>query len=300
MTPDSRFSLLRRFALVCLAAMAATVLLSAFLRLKQAGIDCADWPACYGRVLREGLRPALPGTAVAAARLAHRVVATVVLIGSIVIALTAFGARELRSERVAAAGLVVIALGLAALGVATPGSTRPAVTIGNLVGGFAMLALCARLAFGAAGDRRLGGWATAAAVGVALQAALGAQVSASAAGLVCNGAIDCLRAAASGDWTSLDPFRPAIYTAADIAHRSAAPALLAHRIGAVVVALATIGAAAVAWRQRQIAEAIVLAALIVGEWLLGPAIGNGVAPLELALLHNALAATLLALLVRLR
>lgn len=296
----SAVRLLRRVAALCVFAMAATVLLSAYLRLKQAGIDCADWPACYGLPLREGKPPPLPGAAVAAARLAHRIVATVVLIGAFVIAMTAFARSELRSERVAAAALVVLALALAALGVVTPGSTRPAVTIGNLVGGFAMLALCVRLAFGDAGNRGLGAWATVAAAALVVQAALGAQVSASAAGLACDGLTDCLRAAAAGDWSSLDPFRPPAFAAGDGAHRAAAPLLLAHRAGAIGVALVTIGAAARAWRRQRHADAIALGTLLVAEWLVGPGIGTGTAPLGLALLHNALAAALLAVLVRIR
>ena len=41
--------------------------------------------------------------------------------------------------------LPLLALALATLGIATPGARLPAVAMGNLLGGFVMLALCWRL-----------------------------------------------------------------------------------------------------------------------------------------------------------
>ena len=62
-----------------------------------------------------------------------------------------FWQRALRHRSFVAGGvlvaaLLVLALGLAGLGIVTPGSRLPAVAMGNLLGGFAMLAICARLA----------------------------------------------------------------------------------------------------------------------------------------------------------
>ena len=50
--PDRRWLLLRRMAWLCTVLMLATISLSAFMRLSQAGLGCADWPACYAQNLR--------------------------------------------------------------------------------------------------------------------------------------------------------------------------------------------------------------------------------------------------------
>jgi cytochrome c oxidase assembly protein subunit 15 len=59
--------------------------------------------------------------------------------------------------------LLLLALALAALGIATPGTRLPAVAMGNLLGGFVMLALCWRLVASTrppttAATAGLGGW----------------------------------------------------------------------------------------------------------------------------------------------
>src|SRR5690606_34712305 len=91
-------------------------------------------------------RGAGPEADVLVARAAHRVVASVTLLLVIAMVLASYTARPaLRREGALALGLLGLALGLAVLGVVTPGSQLPAVTLGNLLGGFAMLALCARL-----------------------------------------------------------------------------------------------------------------------------------------------------------
>ena len=42
---------IRSLALVRTAVAVIVVLVSAMMRLKAAGLGCADWPACYGQLL---------------------------------------------------------------------------------------------------------------------------------------------------------------------------------------------------------------------------------------------------------
>ena len=92
-----RGRLLRRMALLCLLLVLVITSLSAFIRLSKAGLGCADWPACYGRALRQHQQgvavAAEEQAATAAARLAHRVVASAALLLVIVMAMTALSSQ---------------------------------------------------------------------------------------------------------------------------------------------------------------------------------------------------------------
>lgn len=290
--------------------MLATIALSAFMRLSQAGLGCADWPNCYGQNLRTAQIGDSPsaGHAVAAARLAHRVVASLTLLLIVVMTMATLASKPiLKRAGALSLALLVLALGLAALGIATPGARLPAVTMGNLLGGFAMLALCWRLAWSmqsqpTATGVGLGGWAIAGLLLLCAQLAGGALVSASYAALSCSDLADCARSAraANWDWQALNPWRaPAFQHTALPINVGGAIALWAHHIGAFVVlpVLALLGVGA--WRlgrRRDGAALLVLASLQLALGLLIVATGL---PLTMVLLHNLLAALLLATLVRL-
>lgn len=307
--PARRLALVRRLALWCAGLMLATIVLSAFMRLSSAGLGCADWPACYGQGLRDAVSgQAPPGShAVALARVTHRIVASLVLVLVIVLTMATLGTRPLlpREGRLALA-LLLLALALAALGVVTAGATLPAVTLGNLVGGFVMLALCWRLAMAPArpGDPPgLGlsaGLAWLALLLLLAQVTLGALVSGSYAALSCDSWADCGRAAAAGgwDWRALNPWQqPALGDGLPV-NPAGALTQLAHRVGALLLlpALAALGLAA--WRRGRRRTALALVLLVALQALLGwAAVGSGL-PIVLVLLHNLNAALLLALLAR--
>lgn len=172
------------------------VVLSAYIRLGDAGLGCADWPACYGQIgvhdnrsLAEG-GPLLPPSA---ARSFHRVAAT--LFGFFVLGITFLAFRH-RKRGGPGVVLPLIVLGLtvflSVLGVVTPSPLIPLVTTGNVLGGMAMLALLwwigLRIQPQAAPDAVPGvikPWARLALVVVAAQIALGAWTSGSFAGPSC-------------------------------------------------------------------------------------------------------------------
>jgi heme a synthase len=137
-------NLIRRLVSIALALVLVVTLSSAFIRLSQSGPPCPEWPACYG---------AQAGTAAAAlpeeppvffARVLHRIAASVA--GILFLAIAVLGWHRWRndSRRTVAVALVVLAGLLAWLGKYTP-STLPAVMLGNLLGGMALLGLLAWL-----------------------------------------------------------------------------------------------------------------------------------------------------------
>lgn len=268
---ERRRRVLRRMARACLVLVVLVVVLSAFMRHRMAGVGCADWPACYGQAQeagREGSAPAFDED-IALARLAHRAVASLVLVLVVAMLLGSLAPRPaLRREAALAGCLLVLALGLAVLGVASSGSRSHAVTAGNLLGGFAMLALCARLlavAGAAPGTRRdpVPFRGVAAVCGLLLlQACLGVLASASLA-------------------------------------LPEAPIHLAHRVGAIAASGAVLALGLLAWRRGRRRSALALAGVLLAVLALGLVIGAGTVAMPVILLHNLGAAGLLALAARL-
>lgn len=131
---ERRKRYVRQVALACTVLMFAVTTLSAFVRL--AGAAASDLPAEF-----------VESGAVVAARAAHRVAASTVLVFVIGLLALSLGPRPFlqREGRHALALFVLVAL-LAVLGRWSAGTVGPAVTLGNLLGGFLVFALCWRLA----------------------------------------------------------------------------------------------------------------------------------------------------------
>jgi hypothetical protein len=243
---------LRALAWLCLCLMGVVVVASAFLRHHGAG---------------DALQAAWAGE-LALARLVHRIAASVVLLGAVAMMVAARRAGE-RTAFALAAALFGVALLLSAVGLLAGASRSGAVVLVNLLGGFAMLGLCARLA---AQPSRTGiGRAAWTVLGlVALQAAGGALASAHASP-DCVGLTDC------------------------------SPFALLHRVSGVLLAfgLMVFGLWA-AWRRQRVSAAVLallaLLLLLLGVLLAG--IGSTTLP-PLVVLHNALAAAAVVILVRL-
>src|SRR3990167_6360490 len=165
-----RLTLLHRMAWICAVLVLVITSLSAFIRLSKAGLGCEPWPQCYGQELRaqqQGAEPAQADAATAAARLAHRVIASTALLLILVMVMTALASRPaLWPEGRLTLWLLFLALFLAVLGRWTSDARLPAVPLGNLLGGFAMFAVSVRLALvtsrpptSSPAPDRLAGWA---------------------------------------------------------------------------------------------------------------------------------------------
>lgn len=281
---------MRRMAWACLLLLLLVICLSAFLRHRAEGLGCQPWPSCFAA------GKAASGAPESLARAAHRVAATSVLLLVIGMLTLALRARPiLRREAGLSAWLLLLALLLAWLGVHTAGSRLPLVALGNLLGGFLMLATAGRLLAPSA-RRGLGGFAMAVGMLLALQIGGGALVSASHAGLACEDLRGCAdRAGAAGwPWPALQPWAVARLPPGD-----AALLQLLHRAGAGFAALAVAALGVLALRQGRRGEGLAVLVLLTALLMLGLVVGSTGLPLGLVLLHSLGSALLLALVVRL-
>jgi len=299
MNPDHpRTALLQRTALICALLVFCIVGISAYIRLSAAGLGCAPWPQCYAQAL-----PATPSASIDVLRLLHRLLAVALLPLLLLLLVGAF--KRKWDQRWTAVWALVVTLFLAVLGRWTAGAKIPAIALGNLLGGFLLFALCARMAFsearqgtGSAPDLARG-WRLAASVAVVVQVALGGLVSSTLAGLSCPDLIGCALPSPVS-WDALNPWHvPQVDPSAWPINPQGALVHLLHRcMGLITVALVTI----TAWhllkgRQRRIG--VVLLVLIALQLGLGILLVVAGLPLAAALAHNLLAALLLASLLAL-
>jgi cytochrome c oxidase assembly protein subunit 15 len=295
----------RVFGQLALAASAFTfvvIVASAFIRHTQAGLSCGDWPACYAPVDANENATA----SVSIARIIHRIAATgaLVLVGGLWLSARARGAAFLRERRLALAALV-IAAALGVLGVATPGATVPAVQLGNLIGGYLMLAMLAALAGAAAvGDHRgtmnravasRRRFAVALLVLTVVQASIGGLIGTGFALTSCPDLLRCSDVVAgSAAMVSLDPFQPLSAVNGHVVSPSDAAAFhIVHRLLAIAATGLTLLLAYVL-RSRDPRACALLTALALSTPLLGIAAILAMPVLAVTVLHNAAAALLIA------
>lgn len=295
--------LLRLLAGAGIALVVVIVVASAYMRLSAAGLSCADWPACYGRIAN-AIEPAL---GVRFARIAHRFAATAV--AALIVALVAlsFAARPPRASRsMLAAGALAVVVGLAVLGIATSklaAPALPAITLANLLGGFLLLALLAALYVSASDAPRavVPAWvralAAVALVIAAIQAVLGAYVSARFAGLACPTFPLCGATWPPGSLAgTLDPLSPLTVdvTGAVVRGPDLAALQWTHRIGAHAVLFVAIALAIGLFRAGHKALCAVVIAPVIVELALGASAVSFGLPFDVVLAHNLVAALLLA------
>ncbi|MFS8085087.1 MAG: COX15/CtaA family protein, partial [Acidobacteriota bacterium] len=287
MTPGPLRKALLGTALLVLVVVAV----SAFIRLSQAGLDCAGWPACYAQpvvaVVAEANSPAVVDSMpIAIARGIHRLAASAVgilLIGIVLVGWDKFNG-------VAGKGIAVAAIALTAflawLGRFTP-SDLPVVVLGNMLGGMALFGMLWWLASGGPGASRHRGVALpiVALVILAVQLALGGLLSARRQLLSCPTLPSC-----NGSWwpsaVEGELFNPLVANS-DLAADGAA-LVLTHRLGAIVVALIVGGLALNAVRAGGgIARTgKLLFVLLAVQGLLGASMALVARPLPQAVLHN--------------
>lgn len=311
--PSSRRrNLVRALALLMVLLMLGVIAASATIRLMQTGVGCADWPQCQGELLRQAQLLATPTEppGLAQARRLHRLLAPAVLLLALVVVALAL-LRRPRLPRVARGGLtlVLLAVLLALLGITAGRSGLPAVVLGNLLGGFLMLAVAWRLvttsaaaSAGTAPDaaRRLRIWARWGLLLLVVQIALGGLISATHGASACTGLGACreVATAAGWDWRFLDPWTSAQLEQVAPGQARGAWLQLLHHLGALLVLLVLVRVAWLALRQRQRLGALALYVLLALQLTLGLQLVPGGVALQQVVLHNLVAALLLALLAR--
>jgi cytochrome c oxidase assembly protein subunit 15 len=302
---------LARLVLLILLASLGINLLSAYIRHVEAGLDCADRPACYGQI---GTRPeAIDGTTIARSALApqalakkaHRGMASVLVV--LVLLLVHRSRARLRGGAahlpLAMAGLL---LALAVIGPASYLKTRPAIATANLLGGMALAALSWRLYLSLAGTARVSVspvLARLARLGLAMlavQLALGAWLSANFAGLGCTGSDAC---ASGGIMDAFWYFRELALDANGriITDRGSAAIRMAHGLGAALTAALLLSGSMLALRHDGPLRpaALVVLGLLLIQAALGLCALLYSLPLGIVLTHNTVAALLLLAVLRL-
>ena len=298
------------------------VSLSAYLRLSHSGIGCLDWPQCYG-LIGQAVEPASSSAnqesyqqiiesqskPLAWATPLHRLVASV--LGLLVLFLTFLSIRQKR-YRLVSICLLLITAGLAVLGIRSGSLHDPAVVMGNLLGGFFMLALLGWLWFDMAKSKSalqppgmLTMLAPLAILMLFLQITIGGFTSANFAATSCRTIPDC-----HGSWWPGPDLAKALNL--DRTHEVTASGLAvgggeriaihkAHRIGAILSSLAILLASIMALRLPGTMRrtGFIVATLLILEFAVGVASVLKDLPIVLAVAHNWLAALLLLSLLKL-
>lgn len=304
------------------------VSLSAYLRLAHSGIGCADWPECYGYIgpppsaQSDSPDPASVGRpetharwvnessrSLSWARPLHRLIAAA--LGMVVVFLVFLSLRQKRHRGLTMA-LLALTIFLALLGTRSESLHAPAVVIGNLAGGFAMVGLLGWLWYSLSGTAEIRAgvlpapWFLGLVVAVlALQILLGGLTSANFAATACRTLPDC-----HGSWwpgpelaIALDLTRILEVTPSGQAIGGGERMAIhqAHRIGALIAGGLLLIAGILSMRVRGPARrtAIALVLLVLTEFSIGVmAVRTGL-PIWLAVAHNWLAALLLLVVFRL-
>lgn len=301
---------------ICLATLLLATMavngLSAYIRLQEAGLGCATWPGCYGRV---GEMIAPPESAPMAAltptqtaKQAHRGIATALVILVLLVVIQARQRTLPAGIRAIPYALVAVVLLLSVIGPASYLKTLPAVATANLAGGMALLALAWALWLGVhrcaatmpQGHRRFARVALAVLSG---QILLGAWVSANFAATACSGFLQCPAEAPGGGLSSFWYLRELSVTGEGrIAFDGAQPLIQRiHHAGALLTALTVVGVGALSLRTRGAPArwGVGVLCLLSAQIALGM-LGLYLAlPLTVVLAHNLVAALLLLCLLRL-
>lgn len=312
---------LTAFALATLLGVFAINLLSAHIRLAEAGIGCTDWPTCYAHL--GGATPLQGesrfGQALVPAPWAkrlHRLLATALVVLVIVLLLLQWSTPDpkragMRTGLLMAAVLVLLAV----VGPLSFMKTRPAIAAVNLLGGLTLVALAFRIFLvvgrvtppGVNGVRRLIStqrWVRVGLLALMLQLALGAWTSANFAASHCPGLGYCQPPALSGELLS-DAFslrrELALDATGHVRHGDASQLIAAtHRVGAAVCGVLLLTCCIVSARRGVPLHVVVPVAVLlcaqVGSGLF--AVGTGL-PLGGVVVHGAVASLLLLSMLRL-
>ena len=289
------------------------MVLSAYIRLAEVGIGCENWPGCYAQldpeVEKKGITVLTPeGRDMAhyGARVAHRYIAST--LGLFIVAIFVVALRQGNSRStslIVPVAIFAITVFLSLLGYYTPTRSNPLITMGNLLGGMALLGLLwwllQRETEGGGAPPGQPGLRPLALIAlglVVMQIVLGGWSSANYASASCPGLISC-----EGELLRLDnlqdAFNPLRRIALDEHGRVIRPDSLAilsisHRLFGLLTA------GYLAWLVRKMKPQPLLAGTVIAlslfsisQLLVGISAVWFQVPLLLLTLHNCLAALLL-------
>lgn len=272
------------------------VTVSAYLRLSGAGLGCADWPDCYGRIL-EGV----PHAPWEGARLVHRIVATLALLAGILLVWRCWRPQPLQPAARYATLLLALMLFLSVVGVWSSDPRMALVNFINLIGGLGLVTFSWRVAISAEPSRLVvrgaGGWVCRVALAIlTLTVLIGGLIGARYAASACGTLPDC-----QGTWwptmqggSALHPF----VVLSGPAGPGEAGGVALHLLHRYAAALAAVLLFVVALRLHAVPRArkaaLVVLALLVLEGLLGVLMVASGFSIWLAVAHNVGAALLLA------
>lgn len=302
------------------------VMLGAYTRLTDAGLGCPDWPGCYGRMVLpssgEALKEAqsvFPSTPISAPKawteMAHRYLA-----GSLGLLIIGIAIQVLRLSRCGyrlpwkyPLLLLVVVVFQALLGMWTVTlKLLPAVVMGHLLGGMLIVALLARFRLALCGEvdcenTKLKCWVRLGVVLVFCQIALGGWVSSNYAGIACMGFPRC-----NGLWLPtlhlIQGFN--VFSTLGVNYQGGVldnevriTIQFIHRVGALIVFLYVLGLSTYILKTIRSRALRILACvcglLVCLQCVLGILNVQYLLPITLAVLHNGVAALLLASMVSL-
>ena len=307
---------MKKLATTSLLLVIALVSVSAYLRLDNSGIGCADWPECYGLIgTQDTIEPTVGSTyerlaleaqePLSWATPVHRLVASI--LGLTVLAMALLSLRS-KQDRLIAFSMLGLTVFLAWLGIYSGGLHSPGIVMGNLAGGFTLLGLLGWMTFRGAkphanAPRVTKTWTIAALIWLIVQLGLGGLTSANFAASACQTLPDCHGSYLPGDqWSkAFDISRSHEIgpTGLAIGGSERADIQKLHRISALIALAIILMAGISAFRARMGWPAMLVIVLVVAEFSVGIAAIVTKLPIAVAVAHNWLAAMLLLALLRL-
>ncbi|MCX7155741.1 MAG: COX15/CtaA family protein [Rhodocyclales bacterium] len=294
---SARLQKIRKLALLLTALSFLILLISAYIRLSGAGLDCSPWPHCYGQLLVGG-----PYQHSDAARILHRVVASSALLLGFVLVWQCLRPQRIEPAARYATVLLVLMIVLTFVGLWSSDPHRVWTSFFNMLGGAGLVLLSWRtvLAAGieqAPSSRRRPAALLHAGLGtLALTMALGALIGARYAAIACPFLPGCIDASwpAPAGWSALNPFTR-VAVAASMGDDGGVALHLLHRYCAVatLLLLGLGGLRALAQPASRQSAALLMALLLVQVALGVLTVLSGLS-LRLAIAHSICAAALLA------
>ncbi|MCX7164895.1 MAG: COX15/CtaA family protein [Rhodocyclales bacterium] len=294
---SARLRKIRNLALLLAALSFLILLVSAYIRLSGAGLDCSPWPDCYGQLLVGG-----PYQHSDAARILHRVVASSALLLGFVLAWQCQRPQPIQPAARYATALLVLMILLTFVGIWSADPHRVWAAFINILGGAGLVLLSWRTALAAGTEqapsprRRPAALLHAGLGTLALTMALGALIGARYAAIACPYLPTCIDASwpAAAGWSALNPFTR-VAVAALMGDDGGVALHLLHRYCALatLLLLGLGGLRALAQPASRQSAALLLALLLV-QFALGVLTVLSGLSLRLAIAHSICAAALLA------